>query len=301
MSSVVVTGGMGNAGKWVLERLHNSGWDVTCVDLSTPPGAGPGGTEVGGIEFRKGDLTNHGEAWELIAAADPAAVVHMAGVPMAGWLSDARTFETNVTSTYNVMSAAGRVDADVVWTSSDAVYGTVFADPPWLPDYLPIDEAHPCRPVDPYGTSKLLGEQIADVTARKYGVRVASLRPPLIEMPGSYQTTELRDEFDPQTATRDGEYWSYVDVRDVASAIDAALDAEFEGSERFVVAAPDNYLDRRTADTIESVFGELPGDCDLDGDESAFSTEKARSTLDWTPEHSWRTAADEPVTPPSFD
>lgn len=301
MSSVVVTGGMGNTGQWVVRRLRDAGWTVTCVDLSTPPGAGPGGTEVGGVDFRQGDLTDQGEAWELVTASDPDAVVHMAGVPLAGWQAGTRTFETNVQSTYNVMHAAGRCGADVVWTSSDAAYGTVFADPPWLPDYLPIDEDHPCRPADPYGTSKLVGEQIADATARKYGVDVASIRPPLIEIPGAYQTTAEREAFDPQTADRDGEFWSYVDVRDVAGAIEAALATPFEGSERFVVAAADNYLDRPTADAIEAVYGDLPEHCDLDGDESAFSTEKARRVLDWEPQHSWRTAADESVPAPSFD
>lgn len=301
MARVVVTGGLGSAGRWILEHVRDAGHDVTCIDLSTPPGAGPGGTAVDGIEFRRGDLTRPAEARELIEAADPAYVVHLAGVPMPGLMSDTRTFETNVTSAYNVMTAAGAVGADVVWTSSDSVYGAVFADPPWLPDFLPVDETHPCRPTDPYGTSKLVGEELAAMTARRYGVSVASLRPPLIEIPGAYQTTEWRETFDPQTASRDGEYWSYVDVRDVASAVEAAMNAAVDGHEPFVVAAEDNYLDRPTADVVEAVYGGLPENCALDGDESAFSTRKARSVLDWEPEHSWRTAAGESVTAPSFE
>lgn len=247
-----------------------------------------------------GGLGSAGEAGDLIADVGPDAVVHMAGVPMAGLLSGSRTFETNVTSTYNVMTAAGRAGADVVWTSSDAVYGAVFADPPWLPDFLPIDETHPRRPEDPYGTSKLVGEEIAAMTARKYGVSVTSLRPPLIEIPGAYLSAERRAAFDPEAADRDGEYWSYVDVRDVASVVEAALEADAGGHEAFVVAAAENYLDRPTAETIETVYGRLPEDCALSGDESAFSTAKARSVLGWQPTHSWRTAAEADVEPPSF-
>jgi len=301
MASVVVTGGMGSTGRWVVRHLREAGWNVTCVDLTTPPGAGPGGTVVDGVEYRQGDLTDHGEAWELVTASDPDAVVHMAAVPLAGWQADTRTFTTNVECTYNVLHAAGRCGADVVWTSSDAAYGTVFAAQPWLPDYLPIDEDHPCRPEDAYGTSKLVGEQIADSTARKYDIDVASLRPPLIEIPGEYETTAWREAFDPETADRDGEFWSYVDVRDVAGAVEAALDTPLGGSERFVVAAADNYLDRPTAATIETVYGDCPERCALDGDESAFSTAKARRVLDWEPQHSWRTAADESVPSPSID
>lgn len=300
MDSVLVTGGMGNAGAWVLDHLNESGWNATCVDLVTPEGAGPGGTVVDGIDFRRGDLTDHGVAWELIAEVDPDAVVHMAGVPMAGLESESRTFETNVMSTYNVLTAAGRVGADVVWTSSDAAYGTVFADPPWLPEYLPIDEAHPCRPTDPYGTSKLLGEQLGAMAARKYDIDVASLRAPLIEIPGEYLSDDWREAFDPETTARDGEYWSYVDVRDVASAVEAAVETDLGGHEPIVVAAAENYLDRPTADAIEAVYGRLPDECELAGDQSAFATEKARATLGWQPDHSWRTACAETVAPPSF-
>ncbi len=301
MSTVVVTGGLGNVGTWVIDQLDQSGWDVVCIDLSTPSGAGPGGTEVGGIEFRSADLSDHAEAWELINAADPEAVVHMAAIPMPGLHADSRTFKTNVTSTYNVMTAAGRVGADIVWTSSNAIYGTVFADPPWVPDYFPIDEEHPQRPEDPYGGSKLLGEKTAEITSRRYDISVASLRPSLIQVPGAYQTREVRSEFDPSDVDKDGGYWSYVDVRDVATAVEAALDAEFNGHEPFVIAAENNYLDRPTATVIEEVYGEQPTECSLQGDESAYSTAKAQSEIGWVPEHDWRTAEEEDQTRPSFE
>lgn len=300
MESVLVTGGMGKAGAWVLDHLNDSGRAVTCVDLHTPDGAGPGGTTVDGIDFRRGDLTDLAQAWELVTEVAPDAVVHMAAVPMAGLEPESRTFETNLLSTYNVLTAAGRLGVDVVWTSSDAVYGSVFADQPWVPDYLPLDESHPRRPTDPYGTAKLLGEQLGTVAARKYDIGVTSLRPPLIEVPGAYLSDDWREGFDPETAARDGEWWSYVDVRDVARAVEASLETDRNDHEAFVVAAADNYLDRPTAATIETVFGHLPEECDLEGDQSAFTTEKARRDLGWQPEHSWRTASRETVAGPSF-
>jgi UDP-glucose 4-epimerase len=50
----------------------------------------------------------------------------------------------------------------------------------------------------------------------------------------------------------------------------------------------------------ETVFGDLPEDCNLDGDEAPFSTAKVREELGWVPEHSWRTAESEEPGQPAF-
>ena len=84
-------------------------------------------------------------------------------------------------------------------------------------------------------------------------------------------------------------------------AVEAALTTDQAGREAFVVVAADNFLDCPTTAAIESVYGGLPDDCDLEDDESAFSNEKARSVFGWEPDHRWRSAEDEAVTPPSFD
>ena len=45
--------------------------------------------------------------------------------------------------------------------SSTAAYGYIYGAADAVPDYLPVDEDHPCRPTDPYGLSKVVGERIA--------------------------------------------------------------------------------------------------------------------------------------------
>jgi len=294
--TVLVTGGLGAAGRWVTRRLHEAGWNVFCVDLEVPPGD-PDDRE---IQFRAADLTDQGEAWQLVIDADPDAVVHLAAIPRVDIRSGTTTFNTNVTSTYNVLTAAGTVGARVVWTSSNSTYGQVFAEETPLPDYLPIDEEHPLRPEDPYGTSKVVGEEIGKMATRRHGVPVASLRPPLIQYPGQYRTRKLRQAFDPETADPDGGYWTYIDGRDLARAIEAALTAEFAGHEAFLVAAADNFLDRDTEAVIEAVFGSLSEESDLDGQQSVYDTSKARETLGWEPEHTWREAETEDVDAPTF-
>lgn len=292
--SVVVTGATGGAASWIVDGLAEAGWNVVGVDLDRPGGDRENAT------FLAADLTDQGQAWELVQSVDPDAVVHFAAIPAMGIRPGTRTFENNVLSAYNALAAAGTVGARVVWASSESAYGTAFAEEPWLPEYLPLDEAHPLRPEDPYGASKVVGEEIARMVARRYGIDVASIRPSWINYPGRYETRAAREAFDPEHAEPSGNFWSYVDVRDVVSIVERALEAEFDGHEAFLAAAKDNYLDRPTAEAIEAAFGDRPERCELVGDRSAMYSRKAADVLGWEPAHSWRTAETEDVPGPEF-
>ncbi|WP_246999214.1 NAD-dependent epimerase/dehydratase family protein [Halosolutus gelatinilyticus] len=291
---LVVTGATGGAGSWIVEHFASEGHDVVGVDLERPP------RERENVTFLAADLTEQGRAWETILEHDPDAVVHFAGIPRMGIAPETETVLTNVATAYHAFEAAGRAGADVVWTSSESLYGMPFAAEPFLPDSLPIDEAHPQRPEDGYGASKLVGEELAKKTVRKHGISIASIRPSWIQYPGEYEAREVAADFDPATADPSGNFWSYVDVRDVVSIVDAALRADLGGHEAYHAMAPDNYLGRPTAATVEAVFGDLPADCDLDGERSAFSTAKAERELGWEPSHTWRDAETERVEGPAF-
>ncbi|WP_284010951.1 NAD-dependent epimerase/dehydratase family protein [Haloarcula pelagica] len=289
--TVLVTGGRGRSGRWICDRLAGD-YDVVCIDLDHP------GWEVAErdhLTFRAADVTDGGEVRDLVAEFDPAAVVHWAALPAPERHAGTRVFETNVSATYNVLDAAGRAGADVVWASSESAYGLAFAAETPLPAYLPMDEGHPMAPEDPYGTSKVAGEAVAKMVARRDGISVASIRPSWIQYPGEYNCLDIED-----LADGAGNCWSYVDVRDVASLVAAALDADFDGHEAFHAAAADNYMGRPTADLVAEYFGELPAECELDGEQSALSTATARSLLDWAPEHDWRTAGDAAVDEPTL-
>ncbi|TYL40419.1 NAD(P)-dependent oxidoreductase [Natronococcus pandeyae] len=292
--NVVVTGATGGVGSWIVERFASEGHEVLGIDLERPAG------ERENADFLAADLTEQGQAWEAILAHEPDAVIHFAAIPRVGLEPGAETFLTNVSSTYHVLEAAGQAGADVVWASSESIYGSVFADEPWLPDYFPIDEAHPRRPEDPYATSKLVGEDVAAMAARKHGISVTSVRPSWVTYPGGERTAQARETFDPETADPNGNFWSYVDVRDVVSMVEAALETDRGGHETYLAVAAENYLGRPTAETIEAVFGDLPAECDLEGEESPFSTAKARTELGWEPEHSWQEAEDEAIAGPAF-
>ena len=292
--TVLVTGATGAAGSWIVEHFAREGHDVVGVDLERPPRTREG------VTFLEADLTDQGQTWEVLATYEPDAVVHFAAIPRVGLTSGANTFLTNVESTYHVFDAAGQIGTDVVWASSNCIYGSVFAEEPWLPDYFPIDEAHPLRPADPYGTSKLVGEELGAMAARKHDIAVTSIRPCWITFPGSQKTAHSRETFDPTTADRTGNFWSYVDVRDVASIVERALETRTEGHEAYLAAATDNHLGRPTAAVVEAVFGDLPAACHLEGEQSAFSTAKARDHLGWEPAHRWEEAELETVDGPRF-
>lgn len=302
-STVVVTGALGGVGQWVVDRLAGD-YEVVGLDQRRPAAGGPEGASFFAV-----DLTDQGETSQLIAEADPDAVVHLAAIPEPTNHAGSHVFTNNTESAYNVFDAAGRAGADIVWASSESVYGFPFADRVLKPGYVPIDEPHPLRPEDAYGVSKVSGEAVARATARRHGISVVSVRPSWVQYPGEYFTEANRDAFDlDELAARStehppdggiGNFWSYVDVRDVASMVEAALDADVSGHETYLCHADENYLGVDTADLFDALFADAPP-CDTEGDESAFTTAKAERDLDWTPDHTWREAADEDVDGPEF-
>ncbi|QKY16081.1 NAD(P)-dependent oxidoreductase [Halorubrum sp. CBA1229] len=296
MATILVTGSRGGVGSWTVDRFAEAGHEVVGVDRRLPPGTRENAA------FKAADLTDYGETRQLVAAADPDAVVHLAAIPNPDHHAGSRVFENNVVSTYNVLDAAGAAGARIAWASSESLYGTVFAEEHWLPDAFPIDEETPTEPEDPYGLSKVVGEEIAARVARRYGVPAVSLRASWVNYPGAYETRPAREGFDPATADPSGNFWTYVDVRDLIDAIEAAIDPEtaIEGHEAVLVTAAENFIGRDTAAAIEAVHGDLPDDCDLDGDEAAFDLGKAKRLLGWEPEHSWREAEGLDVDGPDF-
>jgi nucleoside-diphosphate-sugar epimerase len=294
METVLLTGGLGASGRWIADRLAGE-YEVVVVDREHP---GLGATPADGLRFRAADLTDRGEALDVVAGADPDAVVHWPAIPVADTHPDGRVFANNALATHNVLDAAGRAGARVVQASSDGAYGFFFAEGLVVPDELPVTEAHPLRPEDPYGLSKVTAEAAGATVARREGVSVASLRPTWIQYPGDYACRADGYVSDPTAGA--GNFWSYVDVRDVAELVAAALDDPPAGHESFNCAAADNALGRPLADLLSEVHGAVPDGPGVEGGGSAYALGKAERLLGWTPAHSWRDAADADVPEPTL-
>ena len=290
--TIVVTGGTGNAGSWIVDALADHGAEVVCLDRRLPVNPRED------VRFYTVDLTDLGETAEIIQDADPDDVVHFGAIPDPESDAGSRVFVNNTVSTYNVLTAAGRAGAGIVWSSSESAYGFAWAEEQPLPNYLPIDEDHPMEPEDPYGTSKIAGEEIAKMVTRRYGVPAVSLRLSWIQYPGRYEVS-TGPEIDP-VAVSTSTFWSYVDIRDVVSVVETSLSADLDGHEAFNVHAADNHLGQSTATAFETTFGEYPEPCVIKEDEAAYTTAKAKRVLDWTPEHSWREAENEPIDRPTL-
>ena len=291
--TIVVTGALGGSGSWIVDALRDD-YNVVAVDRTLPET-----TDIEGVTFQAVDLTDQGATWETILDADPQTVVHFGNIPNEEHHTGGDVYENNAMSTFHTLEAAGRAGADVVWASSETIYGTHWPRPE-LPESLPVTEKHPAKPWNGYETSKLAGEAAADRVANVHDIAVSSLRLSWIQYPGRYEVTPIREEFSLESAGRFGNFWSYIDIRDVVSLVRAAIDADVTGHEVYNGFAPDNFLGVDTATAIEAGYGTLPDTCDLSGDEAAFSTAKATSMLGWEPAHSWKDAETDAVPGPDF-
>ena len=104
---IVVTGGSGKAGRWVVTDLRERGHDVLNVDWRPDASAG---------QSLVTDLTDLGQCSDALAGAD--AVVHLAAIPAPGLRPEGETFRINALSTYNVFaSAVAHGVKRVVWAS----------------------------------------------------------------------------------------------------------------------------------------------------------------------------------------
>jgi nucleoside-diphosphate-sugar epimerase len=269
---IVVTGGSGKGGKWVVRELREHGHDVLNVDVRRDE-SGTGASLVA-------DLTDLGQTQDSLADAD--AVVHFAAIPGPGIRPDGETFRINALSTYNVFQAAvAHRMKRVVWASSETVLGLPFDIPP---AFAPIDESIEPRPESSYSLSKLVGETMAAQFARRSGIGFVGLRISNIMEPEDY--ARFPSYWD-DPLIRKWNLWGYVDARDVASAARLGLEADIDGSEIAIIAAADTVMTRPSADLMAEVFPTVPLRRPVEGRDTLLAIDHARSVLGYEPHHRW--------------
>jgi nucleoside-diphosphate-sugar epimerase len=269
---IVVTGGTGKAGRWVVEHLRGWGHDVLNVDWKHD-GSTHGLCLVA-------DLSDPGQAFEALAGAE--AVVHLAAIPAPEIRPPAETFRINLLSTYNVFAAAeahglGRV----VYASSETVLGLPFDDPP---AFAPIDESHPPRPESSYALAKLAGETIAGQFARRTGTPHIGLRISNIMGPEDYA---MFPGFQDDATLRRWNLWGYVDARDVAQACARSLSADVDGHQIAIIAAADTCMSRDSVGLMAEVYPDVPLTWEPQGRETLLSIGHAKAVLGYDPQFSW--------------
>jgi nucleoside-diphosphate-sugar epimerase len=279
---VIVTGGSGKAGQWILKHFVENNYEVINLDIKAPaePICRTIITDLNDL----GQVHNALSLYSVGNRQEVAGIVHFAAIPQAYTHPNDVCFRNNVMSTYNILEAAANLGiGKVVLASSESSYGICFASEFFEPQYLPIDEAHPQLPEDSYGLSKVVNEVTAQAFHRRTGMQVVSFRLGNILVPESY--AQLKANFD-DTEARLRILWSYIDARDVASACLKAIEKDGLGAEALIIAADDSSSNRLTRELVEKY---LPGVKEirtpLEGRVSLISNAKAKRLLGWEPQY----------------
>lgn len=272
---IVVTGSSGQLGRHAVQHLRAAGHDVLGFDRVANDGMGPN---------RIGDLNGTDDLFAACAGAE--ALVHLAAIPAPNRLPDSVTFNNNVAAVYSVCKVACDLGIGrIVIASSIGAYGFLYAKEMKPPDYLPLDEAHPCEPTDPYGLSKIVGETIAGSFARQTDISICSLRFAGINFDPSFERIKQRLA---HPESRLSGFWTYVDVRDAVEACRLALEAARKGHHIFNIAAPSSNMREATDELLRRFLPNVPKSRnELTGNWSGMDSRKAERDLGFRARFLW--------------
>jgi nucleoside-diphosphate-sugar epimerase len=301
---VLVTGGSGKIGGYVLRELVGSGYAVS--DYSrTPP-------LVEGVPFVQGDITDPAGLRDACRGQD--AVVHLAAVPGPGITTADELMYVNVMGTFRLLQAAVAEGVDkVVFASSGAATGFSFQKQKIIPQYLPLDEDHPSAPQDEYGLSKLVGEATCKSFSGGFGIQTICLRinhnwyldcagAEVAVRSGWNKTRTVEEQWaqyrravqDPSRAWR--VLWAFTDARDAAQAFRLALENDQIRHEVFLINGDDTCSLSGTRALVAAHYPGVPLRAPLQGHASLFSHDKATRVLGYRPQYTWRSILGVPGT-----
>ncbi len=188
MTHVLVTGGAGYVGSHACKRLAAAGYTPVAYDnLSS---GHRWAVQWGPLE--EGEVGDGARLEAVLGEFQPVAVMHFAGLIQVAEsvVKPALYYRSNVADTLTLLDAMLAHDVKrIVFSSSAAVYGQ--------PDLVPIDEQSRKAPINPYGTSKRLIEQILDDFGPAYGLRHVSLR--YFNAAGADPDGQIGEGHDPET------------------------------------------------------------------------------------------------------
>jgi UDP-glucose 4-epimerase len=265
---VVVTGGAGYIGGFAAERLIELGHEVTVFDNLW---RGHSSAIPEQATFTNVDLTDRDQVREAVRRTEPEAIVHFAAASLVPESVERPElyFEINVVGSHNLISAMLETDCRTfVLSSTAAVYG--------IPQAIPITESAETNPINPYGLSKLMVEQMLAWHAQAHGVRYAAMRyfnvaggtatrgedhrPETHVIPVLLETVAGKRErftvFGDDYTTFDGTaIRDYVDVRDLVDAHILALE-HLDGDEAlgaFNLGTQDGFSVQQVTHAVELV------------------------------------------------
>jgi UDP-glucose 4-epimerase len=286
---VVVTGAAGFLGRHVTRRFRDGGWDVTGFDVSM--------FEEPGVRALQGDLTEANTVDRAVEGADVIAHIGAIGDVYLAGEEPALAAEVNVVGTANVIEAALRHDARVVYASTWEVYGE--------PVEEPMTETHPTMPDHPYSITKLGGESLLLSATRLRGLSALALRLGTAYGSGLRPNSVFRIFLDkaragePITIQGDGSQGrQFTHASDIARAFELAATSD-ESGHAINVVAPETVTIKELAEQViarhptEVTFGPSRAG---DVPSATVSADRAANMLGWQAEMPFEEGLDEFIT-----
>ncbi|MHB9021681.1 MAG: UDP-glucose 4-epimerase GalE [Halothiobacillus sp.] len=305
MLKILVVGGAGYIGSHMVKFLARAGHHVVVLDnLST---GHADAVKYGALVV--GDMADTALLDTLFQAHQFDAVMHFAAFSLVGEsVSDpAKYYRNNVSNTLNLLDAMVRYRVlHFIFSSTAAIFGEPHTDR--------IDETHPQNPINPYGRSKLMAEQLLEDYDQAYGLKSVCLR--YFNAAGADPEGELGERHEPEThliplvlqvaagrraaisvfgtdyPTPDGSCLrDYVHVQDLCAAHLLALEwlRKHHQSHRFNLGNGDGFSVLDVIETAQAVTGRLIAiECTArrPGDPARLIADaaSARLNLGWIPE-----------------
>ena len=185
---ILVMGGAGYIGSHTVKHLLAYGYDCVVADslvcghqsaILTP-------------HFEKADLTKQVSLENIFKKYDIEAVIHFAAFAYVGESVEypQKYYKNNIIGTLNLLETMLEFNVKkIVFSSTCATYGEA--------QYTPIDENHPQTPINPYGRSKLMIEQIFADYKKAYGLQYIALR--YFNAAGCSLDASIGENHDPET------------------------------------------------------------------------------------------------------
>lgn len=188
MNSVLVTGGAGYVGSHACKVLAHAGYTPICYDNLERGHA----CAVKWGPLEKGNILDRKRLDEVLQKYKPEAVMHFAAYAYVdeSVAAPEKYYRNNVAGTLGLLEAMHDHGINkIIFSSSCATYG--------IPQQVPITEAHPQDPINPYGASKLVIERMLKDFDTAYGIRSISLR--YFNAAGADPDGEIGEDHDPET------------------------------------------------------------------------------------------------------
>jgi len=303
---ILITGGAGYIGSHTNKLLHRHGYNTVVFDNLSR-----GHRDfVKWGKFFQGDLANTDQLRQCFSENPIEVVTHFGGYAYVGEsvTEPLQYYENNVSNTIKLLKVMSEFRVNrFIFSSSCATYGN--------PERIPLTEDHPQRPVNPYGRTKLMIEEILKDFDRAYGIRHVNLR--YFNAAGADPEGDIGERHDPETHliplileaagnpnkelrifgtdydTPDGTcIRDYIHVTDLADAHLLAMQYLENGgaSDSFNLGNGNGFSIKEVIRTAEGITGRkinaIPWQR-RDGDPAVLigSSEKAKSILGWNPRY----------------